>query len=188
MKGLIVFYNVVTSVNSFDCLQRRNKHICRYSGCCLYSVVYILAAAEEQLSSVAFVYILASLRSSSLCLYSGCYGGAVLFRNFCLYSGVAEGQQPLPIFWLLRRSGSLQRFCLYSGVAARQQPFSIFWLRRRLIFRDFAYILALLRGSNLCPYSGCYGGAPMIEEANFADILGIARERFKHMFLLRPNF
>ena len=28
----------------------------------------------------------------------------------------------------------------------------------------------------------------MIEEANFADILGIARERFKHVFLLRPKF
>ena len=168
------------------------------------------------MSSVTFAYILASLRSSSLCLYSGCYEGAVVFRNFCLYSGVTAEQQPLSIFWLLRRSGSLQRFCLYSGVTAwqqslsifwllrrssslqrfclysgvalRQQPLSIFWLRRRLIFRDFAYILASLRGSNLCPYSGCYGGAPMIEEANFADILGIARERFKHVFLLRPKF
>ena len=40
---------------------------------------YILAAAEEQLSSVSFVYILASLR----------------------------GQQPLSIFWLLRRSSCL---------------------------------------------------------------------------------
>ena len=150
--------------------------------------VYILAAAEERLSSVTFAYILASLRGSSLCLYSGCYGGAVVFRRFCLYSGVTAEQQPLSIFWLLRRSGSLQRFCLYSGVAARQQPLSIFWLRRRLIFRDFAYILALLRGSNLCPYSGCYGGARIIEEVNFADILGIARERFKHVFLLRPKF
>ena len=148
----------------------------------------ILAFTEEQLSSVTFAYILASLRSSSLCLYSGCYGGAVVFRNFCLYSGFTAEQQPLSIFWLLRRSGSLQRFCLYSGVASRQQPLSIFWLRRRLIFRDFAYILASLRGSNLCPYSGCYGGAPMIEEANFADILGITRERFKHVFLLRPKF
>ena len=171
---------------------------------------------EEQLSSVTFVYILASLRGSSLCLYYGCCGGAALFSDLCLYSGITAEQQPLSIFWLLRRSGSLQRFCLYSGVAARQQPLSmflllrrsgslqrfclysgiaarqqplsIFWLRRRLIFRGFAYILASLRGSNLCPYSGCYGGAPMIEEANFADILGIARERFKQVFLLRPKF
>ena len=45
MKGLVVFYNVVASVIEFVCLQRRNKHICRYSGCCLYSVVYILASA-----------------------------------------------------------------------------------------------------------------------------------------------
>ena len=45
MKGLVVFYNVVASVISFNCLQRRSKHICRYSGCCLYSVVHILASA-----------------------------------------------------------------------------------------------------------------------------------------------
>ena len=45
MKGFVVFYNVVASVIEFVCLQRRNKHICRYSGCCLYSIVYILASA-----------------------------------------------------------------------------------------------------------------------------------------------
>ena len=45
MKGLVVFYNVVASVIEFVCLQRRNKQICRYSGHCLYSVVYILASA-----------------------------------------------------------------------------------------------------------------------------------------------
>ena len=45
-----------------------------------------------------------------------------------------------------------------------------------------------LRGSSLCQYSGSYGGAPLTEVANFADILGIARERFKHVFLLRPMF
>ena len=45
MKGLVVFYNMVASVIELVCLQRRNKHICRYSGCCLYSVVYILTSA-----------------------------------------------------------------------------------------------------------------------------------------------
>ena len=198
---------------------------------------------------------MASLRGSILCLYSGCYGGVLSLENLSIYCGVAAGQHPLSIFWLLRRSfifrefvfilwrrcGAaffvyilvtteefyLQRICLYSDVTAGQHPLSIFWLLRRsfifrefdvaggsilclysgnyggvlpsenlpvfwllrrFIFRDFAYILASLRGSNLCPYSGCYGGAPMIEEANFADILGIARERFKHVFLLRPKF
>ena len=50
-----------------------------------------------------FVYILASLRGSSLCLYSGCFGGMVIFREFayilaslrgsslCLYSGCYGG-------------------------------------------------------------------------------------------------
>ena len=56
------------------------------------------------------------------------------------------------------------------------------------IFRELTYILASLRGSSLCPYSGSFGGAPLTEVANFADILGIARERFKHVFLLRPMF
>ena len=132
-----------------------------------------------------------------------------IFWRYC-------GAAALSMFWLLRRSfilreyayilaslrGSslvyilaateelyLQRICLYSGVAAGQQLLSIFWLlRRSCIFREFAHILASLRGSDLCPYSGCYGGAPIIEEANFADILGIARERFKRVFLLRPRF
>ena len=36
---------------------------------------------EERLSSVTFAYILASLRGSSLCLYSGCYGGAPLTEH-----------------------------------------------------------------------------------------------------------
>ena len=45
-----------------------------------------------------------------------------------------------------------------------------------------------LRGSNLCPYSGSFGGAPLTEIANFADILGIAREQFKHVLLFRPMF
>ena len=98
----------------------RGSSLCLYSGCYGGAVLFR-----------DFAYILASLRGSSLCLYSGCYGGAVVFRNFCLYSGVAEVQQPLSIFWLLRRSGSLQRF---------------------------AYILASLRGSSLCLYSGCGGG------------------------------
>ena len=110
-------------------------------------------------------------------------------QRICLYSGITAGQQPLSIFWLLRRSSYLQRMCLYSGVAAGQQPLPIFWLlRRSVIFGEFAYILASLWGSSLCLYSGCYGGALIIEKANFADILGIARERFKHVFLLRPMF
>ena len=36
--------------------------------------------------------------------------------------------------------------------------------------------------------AGSYGGAPLTEVANFADILGIVRERFMHVFLLRPMF
>ena len=66
----------------------------------------------------------------------------------------------------------------------RDRSFLALWS----IFRLLQLILALLRGSSLCLYSGCYGGALIIEEANFSDILGIARERFKHVFLLRPTF
>ena len=58
MKGLVVFYNMVASVIEFVCLQRRNKHICRYSGCCLYSVVYILASA---LPRIFFPYMVGSI-------------------------------------------------------------------------------------------------------------------------------
>ena len=77
--------------------------------CCgAAALVCILAATEERFSSVTFVYILALLRGSGPCQFSGCYGGAVLISDFCLYSGVAAGQQPLSIFWLLRRSGSHQ--------------------------------------------------------------------------------
>ena len=45
MIGLVVVYNVVASVIGFDYLQRRSKHICRYFGCSLYFVVYIMASA-----------------------------------------------------------------------------------------------------------------------------------------------
>ena len=74
----------------------------RGSSFCLFSGCYGGAIYFSE-----FAYILASLQGSSFCLFSGCCGGAVIFKGVCLYSGVAAGQQPLSIFWLLWRSGYL---------------------------------------------------------------------------------
>ena len=78
----------------------------------------------------------------------------------------------LPIFW--RHCGA----AAFVYILAAVEDF---------FFREFVYILATPLGSSLCLCSGFYGGDLIIEEANFADILGIARERFKHVFLLRPT-
>ena len=57
-------------------------------------------------------------------------------------------------------SNYLLRICGYSGVAA---------------------------GHSLCLYPDKYRGPVTFEEANFADILGIANERFKHWSLFRST-
>ena len=116
-------------------------------------------------------YILASLRGSTLCLYSGCYGGAAVFRDFvyilaslrggiiCLYSGCYGGaalfSDFLPIIWRCCRAAS------FVHILADTEE----WLSSV----TFAYNLALLRGSILCLYSGCYGGAAV--SPDFVSIL-----------------
>ena len=107
-----------------------NLALLRGSILCLYSGCYGGASVFPD-----FVYILAPLRGSSLCLYSGCYGGAAVFCDFvyflvslrgsslCLYSGSHGGVY-------------LQRINLYSGFTAGQQPLSIFWLLRRSLSLD----------------------------------------------------
>ena len=125
-----------------------------------------MAATEEQLSSVTFAYVLASLRGSSVCLCSGCCGGAVVFRNFCLYSGIAawaaasvyilaatEEQLYSVTFACILASLRSSSLCLYSGCYGGA-----------VLFRDFAYILASLRGSSLCLYPGCYEGAVLFRD------------------------
>ena len=99
--------------------------------------------------------------------------GAATFVHILAVTEEQLSSVTLSIFW---------RHC---GAAAF--VYSLF-PTEEFIFRELTYVLASLRGSDLCPYSGSYGGAPLTEAANFADILRIARERFKHVFLLRPMF
>ena len=67
MKALSVFYTVVASVIEFGCLKRRGEHRCLCSGCCLYSVVYILASALTMVEAIS-VLLLLLLTSSAMWL------------------------------------------------------------------------------------------------------------------------
>ena len=127
-----------------------------------------------------------SVRGSSLWLYSGCYGGVLSLENSPIFWRLC-GAASFVYILVTREEFYLQRICLYSGVTAGQQPLAIFWLlRRSFIFREFAYILASLRSSILCLYSGNYGGVlpsenlslfwPHRGAAAFAHILAAAEE------------
>ena len=113
--------------------------------CGAAAFVYILAVTEEQLSSVAlsifwlccgaaalstFWLLRRSICPPRLCLYSGCYGGAAVFRDFVYILASLWGSSPVYIL-AAAEEFHLQRICLHSDVAAWQKPLSIFWLLRR---------------------------------------------------------
>ena len=110
-----------------------------------------------------------------LCIYSGNYGGAVIFREVPYILASLQGSTfvyilvtteellssenllifwchcgaaNLSIFWQLRGSCYLPRICLYAGVTAGQHLCLYSGnYGGAIIFREFAYILASLGGS-----------------------------------------
>ena len=138
---------------------------------------------------MTFAYILASLRGSSLCLYSGCYGGAVVFCNFFLCSGVADGQQPLSIFWLLRRSSCLPKLLpiFWYRCAAAAFVYFLAAAEEWLSSVTFAYILASLRGSSLCLYSGCGGGVALFSDLCLHSGVAAGQQPLSIFWLLRRS-